>query len=185
MKELTRCKSCGYIMEKGKLKDKCPACGVPAKMFEPYTENISPKRKKILALDFHPVMVHFPQAFTFTILVILAAVNFLSGEIRSELLVTSKILSACLPFAVIATIFAGMVDGKVRFRKINTPALVQKIILASVFLVISIINFAVLVCYSYNTTGIIIGIVLMTGALLCGSVLALIGVGLLNAKFPG
>lgn len=42
MEELVRCKSCGFIMEKGKLKDKCPACGVAAKMFEPYIEKVSP-----------------------------------------------------------------------------------------------------------------------------------------------
>jgi hypothetical protein len=186
MKELIKCKSCGYIMEQGKLRDKCPACGVPAKMFESYTENISPKRKMILSLDFHPVMVHFAQAFTFTILVILIAVNFLSGEIRQDLLVTAKILSICLPFAIVMTIAAGIVDGKVRFRRINTPALVQKLMLGSVFLILSAVNLAVTLMYSFQSSGIIIaGIALMTGALLCGSVLALIGVGLINAKFPG
>ena len=186
MKELTKCKSCGYIMEKGKLKDKCPACGVPARMFEPYSENISLARKKILALDIHPVMVHFPQAFTFTILAILVAVNFLSGEIRTELFATAKILSICLPVAVIGTVCAGILDGKVRFRKINTPVLVRKIMLSSVFLILAVANLVVALSYTFSSTGIIIvGIALMTGALICGSVLALIGVGLINAKFPG
>ena len=32
MTKMVRCKSCGYLMPEGKLKDKCPACGVPAKV---------------------------------------------------------------------------------------------------------------------------------------------------------
>ena len=43
MANLIRCKACGYVTREGKIKDVCPACGVPAKMFEPYTD---PYRKK-------------------------------------------------------------------------------------------------------------------------------------------
>jgi uncharacterized membrane protein len=39
-------------------------------MFEPYVEKISPKRKRILSLDLHPIAVHFPQAFIISIFVL-------------------------------------------------------------------------------------------------------------------
>ena len=29
MKKYVRCKACGYIMEEGKVGDRCPACGAP------------------------------------------------------------------------------------------------------------------------------------------------------------
>jgi hypothetical protein len=67
MKELVRCKPCGYVMEAGKLKDVCPACGMPAKAFEPYRERVAINRLFVLSLDLHPIVIHMSQTFVIMI----------------------------------------------------------------------------------------------------------------------
>ena len=59
MANLIRCKACGYVTCEGKIKDVCPACGVPAKMFEPYTDPVSEKRRRFLASIFIPLLCIF------------------------------------------------------------------------------------------------------------------------------
>ena len=54
MGKLVRCKSCGFITRSASVKEVCPACGVPARMMEPYTDPLSEKRRRF-ALDIHPV----------------------------------------------------------------------------------------------------------------------------------
>jgi rubredoxin len=58
MKELIRCKACGYVMEADKLKDVCPACGMSSRVFEPYRERVALNRLFILSLDLHPIAIH-------------------------------------------------------------------------------------------------------------------------------
>lgn len=41
MKEFVICMACGYISEKSAVKDVCPACGAPAKVFGVYTSKLS------------------------------------------------------------------------------------------------------------------------------------------------
>jgi len=173
-------------MEKGKLRDKCPACNVLAKMFEDYTEKMSPKRKLILSLDLHPVMVHFPQAFTATILLLSILSMIVHGMVQSKILATIQILAIALPFTVAAAFVAGIIDGKVRFRKVTTPLLVKKMIVGTLFFVIAV-AMAVVAIYQPVTPVLkeILLIVMSGCALCCGSILGLWGVGLLEAKFPG
>ena len=97
MKELVRCKSCGFVMEKGKLHGKCPACGVPDKMFEPYSEKIAPFRKFMLSLDMHPVLVHFPQAFTATVLLLSLFAMVSQGPVREQIVCPSRSLESYSP----------------------------------------------------------------------------------------
>src|SRR3972149_10318207 len=68
--KMVRCKVCGYVMPEGKLRDKCPACGVAAKAFEPWEDPLSEQRRRALALDLHPIAVHFPTAFVVSLIVI-------------------------------------------------------------------------------------------------------------------
>jgi len=180
------CKSCGYIMGKARLRDKCPACGVPANMFEPYQERISPFRKLILGLSIHPVLVHFPQAFTFTILA-LAAWCFFSCENSpgSVLLATLKTLSVCLPFTVIISAAAGLFDAKIRFRKVTTQLLKYKIFISSLFIVFSSVNLY-LALLAPLSSGILEGMLILAFAcFICSFLLGLIGARLLESKFPG
>ncbi len=137
MANLIRCKACGYVTKEGKVKDICPACGVPAKMFAPYTDPVSEKRRLILDLHAHPIMVHFPEAFTITLFLLATLSYFAPGAIKEALFTSIQVISFPLPFFVILAIITGLVDGKIRFRKVTTPLLKKKIIVSVLLLIIS------------------------------------------------
>jgi rubredoxin/small-conductance mechanosensitive channel len=187
MKTYVKCKACGYIMEAGKVGDKCPACGVPAKQFEPWEEKLSPSRKRILDLHIHPVIVHMPQAFAAFLVVIAAALAiFGEGEPRASLLGCARVLGAMLPLTVIAAMAAGIFDGKVRFRRVNTPLLIRKMIFGALFFAMSFAAaFLALFTGLENTTTLLPFAVLEALSLFCGALLGIWGSGLMNAKFPG
>lgn len=186
MKELVRCKSCGFIMEKGKLHGKCPACGVSDKMFEPYSEKIAPLRKFILSLDIHPVLVHFPQAFTATVLLLSLLAMVVQGRIREQIVCADEVLGIALPFTVLLAFCAGLLDGKTRFRRVTTPLLVRKMVFGSLFFLLSCAIFAAILAMSLDTLSALLSIaVLSLVALGCAAYLGMMGVSLLNSKFPG
>ena len=133
MANLIRCKACGYVTCEGKIKDVCPACGVPAKMFEPYTDPVSQKRRLILGLHIHPIMVHFPQAFTVTLFLLAVLSYFTPPAIKESLFVSIKVISFFLPYFIILSLLTGLFDGKIRFRKLTTPFLKRKIIIGLLF----------------------------------------------------
>jgi hypothetical protein len=186
MKEMVICKSCGFIMEKGKVGDRCPACGVPSKMFQPHDERISPRRKLLLSLDIHPVLVHFPQAFSATILLLSIAGIVIHGYLQMWVLSTLRTMAVVLPFTIAISFAAGLFDAKIRFRKVTTPLLKKKIILGSIFFLFScaiaaaVLNLPFTLPLNYL---VIIGLSLP--ALGCAAGLGLIGTSLLPARFPG
>ena len=186
MKELVRCKSCGYIMEKGKLRGKCPACGVPDKMFEPYSEKIAPLRKFILSLDIHPVFVHFPQAFTATVLLLSLLAMVVQGRIREQIISADTVLGIALPFTVFLAFCAGLLDGKIRFRRVTTPILKKKIAVGALFFLFSSAICGAVVFRPLSTWQALLTVTgLSLAAIVCGSYLSRLGVSLLNSKFPG
>jgi uncharacterized membrane protein len=173
-------------MEKSKLRDKCPACGVAAKMFEPYTEKISPKRKLILSLDLHPILVHFPQAFIISIFTLSLIALAAQGSLRATIASAITVLGVALPFVVAGAFVAGLIDGKVRFRRVTTPILKQKMALGALFFLFSCgILAAVLLQHMAASAPIIIVALLSLPALGCATLLGLLGTSILNSKFPG
>jgi hypothetical protein len=186
MASLVRCKACGYVTAEGKIKDVCPACGVPAKMFEPYQDPVAEKRRKILGLHIHPIMVHFPQSFAFTLLV-LAILSFVAPpQIKEVLNCTIRVLSSALPFFLMLALLTGLVDGKTRFRKVTTPFLKKKIIFGLSFLGTSILIAAVALAMQLSSVPIMILFTLLsTIAVGCSVVLGLIGDELMGAKLSG
>lgn len=186
MSEMVACKACGYIMAKEKLGEKCPACGVLAKMFLPYDERISAKRKFLLSLDLHPVTVHFPQAFLMTILVLSLVTRFFTTPFNSQLISTLQVLAVMLPFTVAAAMAAGIFDAKIRFRKVTAPLLKKKIGIGTILLVCTTALAALALSGMHGTPSGLIYMALLSGAgLALGIILALWGVGLLHARFPG
>ena len=184
MAKLLRCKACGFIIKEGKLGDRCPACGVPRTSFEPYEENISEKRKKILDMDLHPIVVHFPQAFSVFIFLLTVITFIFPSFLRSQIRCAIPILAIFLPIAVIGAILSGALDGKTRFKKIKTPHLIKKITFGTIFFVLSI-PLAIYSLYFINIEiGIILILIFSLGCMMCGGVLGLIGKTLLNAKLP-
>lgn len=182
MQQMVICKSCGYIMAQGKVKDDCPACGVKAKMFIPHDERISDKRKFLLMLDLHPVMVHFSQAYTATILVLSLLALLVKPGWVERITAVVIVLGYALPFTVVATFVSGMFDGKIRFRKVTTPLLIKKMALASACFVLTC---GVFVCVMCNPLPLGLIAVLCALAMTCSSILSVWGVSLLNSRFPG
>ena len=186
MIELVICKSCGYVMEKGDLRDKCPACGVLAKMFEPYVDRMSPSRRRILKLDLHPILVHFTQAFTVTIPVLSLLTFISSPQLQVSLHGAIAVLSVALPLVVLLSFLAGLLDGKVRFRRVTTPLLKTKILCGLSLLACSLAILLVAVLRTQMDTATVVSILaLSVPALACSTYLALLGVRLTNSAFPG
>ena len=186
MASLIRCKACGYVTVEGKIKDVCPACGVPAKMFEPYQDPITGIRHKILGLHIHPIIVHFPQSFAFTLFV-LAILSFVAPpQIYGVLNCTMQVISSALPFFLILALLTGLVDGKTRFRKVTTPFLKKKIIFGLSFLFISILIAAVAFALQLSSVPVMVLFALLTIIAVGFSIaLGLIGDELMEAKLPG
>ena len=186
MANLIRCKACGYVTCEGKTKDVCPACGVPAKMFEPYTDPVSEKRRMILSLHIHPIMVHFPQAFAITLFLLMVLSYFASIKIKWILFDAIIVISFLLPYFVILSIITGLFDGKIRFRKLTTPFLKKKIIIGLLFLNISIALAFIAFSGGFPASPLREYFTLLTIiAVACGAGLGLIGGRLMDAKFPG
>lgn len=186
MANLIRCKACGYVTIEGKIKDVCPACGVPAKMFEPYQDPVAGKRRKILGLHIHPIIVHFPQSFTFTLFV-LAVLSFVAPpQIYGVLHCTMQVISSALPFFLILALLTGLVDGKIRFRKVTTPFLKKKIIFGLSFLFTSILIAAVALALRLSSVPVMALFTLLTIIAVGFSIaLGLIGDELMEAKLSG
>jgi hypothetical protein len=186
MAAMMRCGSCGYVTAEGKLKDVCPACGAPRKRFEPWADPLGERRRALLEMEFHPLVLHFTVAFsasTFALsLFAIAFPRFLVGLAMNVLVV----MTAILPFAVIATWAAGVFDGKIRFRRVTTPLLLRKMVIgASVF--VETLGAAVLLfAFGLDPLWVRIVIAVLLGLSLGSvAVLAKIGVALLGAKMPG
>ena len=186
MIELVICKSCGYIMARSDLKDKCPACGVAAKMFEPYIDRVSPFRKRMLKLDLHPIAVHFTQAYTATIPVLCLLALFGLPRIQAHLLSAIAVLGFALPFVVAISFLAGLLDGKIRFRRVTTPLLTTKIVFGlALFLFSCGILLVIVLRQSVDFTAVTGILALSIPAVGCSSYLGLLGVRLVNSAFPG
>jgi len=186
MANLIRCKACGYVTKEGKIKDVCPACGVPAKMFEPYADPVSEKRRQLLGLHIHPIMVHFPQAFAITLFLLMVFSYFASIKIKWILFDAIIVISFLLPCSVILAFLTGLFDGKIRFRKLTSPFLKRKIIIGLFFLIISISLAYLAFSEGLSASPLHEYFILLTIiAVACGTGLGLLGVKMLEAKFPG
>ncbi len=140
MKDMVRCKACGYVMEKDALTDVCPACGVKKEMFEPWEDKVGALRRFILEKHLHPVVVHAPQALTFLLLLLVAAFPLFGANLQTAYLwPTVVVMTWLLPFSIAATILSGFFDAMVRYRRIATPALIQKQVLGYILLAASVV----------------------------------------------
>ena len=181
MKELVRCRPCGFVIEADKLGDVCPACGMPRKVFEPYRERVSRNRLILLNFDLHPIAIHLSQALVMAIpvLAIIAAVfKQFQPEIMRDVLIFSVFI---FPFTLILAIITGIIDGLTRFKTLATPILRVKIIFSLIILTISVGLFIVIKRGDLYILTIILSI-LSLGA---GFQLGLWGKKLINVILPG
>ncbi len=182
---LLRCRACGYIIEEDKLKDVCPACGLPKKVFEPYKDNISRKRGLILNLHMHPITVHFPQAFVVVLIPFILSGIVLGQIYGQDILITARVLSLLLPFFSLLAVLTGLIDAKVRFKKLTTPALKIKILFAGIFFLLSCMIAVIVFLYGLQINAAIAVIVLLILCVGCQIVLGHVGAKLLGARLGG
>ncbi len=181
MKELLRCRPCGFVIEADKLGDVCPACGMPRKVFEPYRERVSRNRLKFLNFDLHPIAIHFSQTLVMAIPV-LVIITTLFRQFQPELLKEVLFFSVVIfPFTLILAIITGIIDGLTRFKTLATPILRVKIIFSLIILCLSVaLFFTTPVGKLYPLT--IVLSILSFGA---GFQLGLWGKKLINVILPG
>lgn len=181
MKELVRCRPCGYVMEADKLGDVCPACGLPRKVFEPYREKVSRNRLILLNLDLHPIVIHLSQAMVIAIPMLVILRSFFSSfqpEVIKNVLTFSVFV---FPFTLVMAIITGIVDGLTRFKTLATPLLRVKIIFSFIILALSISIFFV----APNENNYILTLILSILSLAAGVQLGLWGKKLINVILPG
>ncbi|HVP49737.1 MAG TPA: hypothetical protein VMT56_00795 [Candidatus Bathyarchaeia archaeon] len=134
MTPLVRCSVCGYITAEGKLKDRCPACGAPRAAFEAFIDPVSEQRRRFLNLNIHPAAIHFPQAFATVLFALSLTPLIFSGVLGELFFSTEKVLAVVLPVAIAATMLAGLLDGRARFRGIRRSLILKrKIVAATLF----------------------------------------------------
>lgn len=187
MKDMVRCKACGYIMEKDALGDVCPACGVKKEMFEPWEDKVGTLRRFILDKHLHPVIVHAPQALTFLLLILAAIFPLFSSDLRSQYLWPAiVVMSWLLPVTVVATIASGFFDAMVRYRKIATPALLQKQLLGYLLTAASVVMVVVASSGTFADLTVWLSFLAANAvAMATSAILGLKGAKLTHAAMPG
>ncbi len=185
MPELVRCKPCGYVSRKDALRSVCPACGAPLSAFEPYEDRISATRRSVLNLDLHPILVHAPQTFA-TLLPVLAAVTISFPALYSdELSAVACFTAIVLPLSVVGAILSGLIDGKMKFKRLTTPLLIRKIILGASLLIISGVNATIIILGGFQGGTKSVVLLLGIASFICAVLLGLTGKRLIIPILPG
>ncbi len=187
MKEKVRCKACGYILEKDALGDICPACGVKKEMFERWEDKVGEFRRHWLEVDFHPVMVHFPEALGVLLLLLSLSFPIFSSDIQSRYLWPSIfLLSWLFPVTVLGGFLTGLADAKVRYRKVTTPALLNKIILGSLLILSSATQATLVTAGNFSTATMWIGyLAAAVVSVASAAILGIWGAKLMVGVMPG
>lgn len=181
MKELVRCRPCGFVIEADKLGDVCPACGMPRKVFEPYRERVSRNRLRLLNLDLHPIAIHLSQALVIAIPVLVILTNFFK-DFQPEILKSVLVFSIFIfPFTLVLAIISGIIDGLTRFKTLATPILRVKIIFSIIILTLAV--GMLLAVQHENLFALILVLSILT--LGAGFQLGLWGKKLINVILPG
>ncbi|HYW78347.1 MAG TPA: hypothetical protein VE890_02185 [Thermoguttaceae bacterium] len=185
MSEFVRCKPCGYIARKGTLRRVCPACGAALSAFEPYEDRVSASRRLVLSLDLHPILVHAPQTFA-TFLPGLAAVAmlfpaFYPAELRAVVCFQAFIL----PVSVVGAILSGLIDGKLKFKRLGVPLVVRKVLVGTGLLVVSTVNAAIVFVDGFQDGTRLVVLLLGVASLVCAVLLGTTGKKLIIPILPG
>jgi uncharacterized membrane protein len=186
MAEMLRCKSCGYVIEAGRVGEVCPACGVPRRMMESWKDPVSDRRRLYLWLDVHPIVDHFSISFSAAAFVLSLVVLFFPDLFRQTVTDIIRGFLGVLPLAVAASFFTGIFDARVRFRKSTTPMLNSKKLYGLALFLLSTAAAAIAFTVGpYTPWARLVDAVLLAAGVVCAVRLGRIGQGLLQAIFPG
>jgi hypothetical protein len=95
-------------------------------------------------------------------------------------------MTAVLPLTVLAGWAAGMLDGRARFRRVNTPLLVRKMAMGGSVFLETLAADVLMFTFGLDRVWVRIAIAVLLGLSLGAvAVLAKIGASLLCAKSPG
>lgn len=185
MPELVRCKPCGFVTRKDKLGRVCPACGAKAAAFEAYEDRVSARRRFILNLDLHPILVHAPQTFAALLPVLVAVAMVFRDFYPAELGAVIGFSALILPLGVVGAILSGLVDGRVKFKRLSPPLLVRKIAAGTCLLIVSGTNAAVVLLAGFGPETMPWVLGLGMASLACAVVLGHTGKKLILPILPG
>ena len=186
MVPMIRCRVCGYLAPENKVGDKCAACGAPRAAFEPYKDRISERRRKLLELHLHPMLVHFPQALAVAVFGLSLAPLVFSGRAEELLFATLLVLAPALPASAAAAIATGLFHGRLRFKQVRrSPILKRKIVLGSVLLASSLVEAWVVWLPGRPGAAVIASIVLAATAFFSSLRLGSLGSLVANSEMPG
>jgi uncharacterized membrane protein len=185
--EMVRCKACGYVMAKSSLGEVCPACGVKKEMFEPWEDKVGELRRFILDKHLHPVIVHAPQALVFLLLILTVLFPLFGADLQKTYLWPAVVVMTwLLPIAIVATILSGFFDAMVRYRKVATPALLQKQLLGYLLLAASIAMTVLVSVGTFASLGLwLSSLAANLVAMAASALLGLKGALLTHAAMPG
>ena len=168
-------------MEAGKVKDVCPACGIAAKVFEPYRERVALNRLFVLNLDLHPITIHLSQTFVILIPVFLFITNVfpsVNNDMFSHVLMFAIYV---FPLTLIAATTTGIIDGLYRFKTITPPMLKLKILFSTCIIIFSVMLFF----SARDGEGFLLNLLLSLVCLFFAFKLGLLGKKLINVIVPG
>ncbi len=185
MKNHVKCNVCGYIMHKSKVKDVCPACGVLAQNFQPYESKLSGRREAFLSLHLHPVIVHLPMTLVFLALLFDIAALLFIGASYDILAAGVKINTVLLPIGVLAAALTGILDGRMRFKRLSTKKLKFKMLASIIFFAIAVTEALIAMLVPLSAGALIVLIVLTCAALIPAALLGNAGSKLIVAVMPG
>jgi hypothetical protein len=184
MSALLRCRACGYVMNESNKSQVCPACGVKRAAFEPYKETVSSRRLFILNQHLHGIAVNFPQSLV-ALLFLSLVMGTLCMSLEEPFSVIVRAIGTIFPFAVAGGIVTGMIDGRIRFRRLVTPILRAKMAIGAVALGLSMGIFFLSRDFSFAASSPLALIVLSLCAMGCGVTLAKLGASLVCTRVPG
>jgi len=133
------CKVCGFIRPAGK-GGICSACGARERAFIPFEHKASKNRREYLKYDVHPVIVHFTVSYTGTMTILFLLNEFITDNILGiDISPTLNLIILFLPLLVILAGGTGLIDGKIRYRKLQTPYLQLKIFMGAALFIDSLL----------------------------------------------
>ena len=177
------CRVCGYVRSVGK-SGRCPACGVRDTAFVPFQHKASFKRRIFLKLDVHPVTVHFTITYTAVSALLFFLLLFIDEILGIPIQGILDLQITFLPLLIASGGITGLIDGKIRFKKIKTPYLLRKIVLGCILFVTSVILLIIHIISQGDTSFLLIEAILVSLAFILASYLGWIGAELICPIVP-
>lgn len=177
------CRVCGYVRPAGK-GGRCPACGVRDTAFVPFRHKASLSRRIFLKLDVHPVAVHFTITYTAVSALLFFLLLFVDELLGVPIQGILDLQITFLPLLIVSGGITGLIDGKIRFRKIKTPYLLRKIVLGCILLTTSVILLIFHIISQGDDSFLLIEALLISLAFILASYLGWIGAELICPIVP-